>query len=276
MTEFEKALQECLLDLEQGSSTLERCLSRHPRYARQLKPVLLTHKALQAARALRPSPAFRARVRARLTRQMQLYPRRGEKFYLGFQRPAAHLAAIVLALLIAGTAHAQTALPGHAFYQWKLASERVWRAASLDPVGADLALAERRVEELIAIGNDPVLSRRTMDAYMEVTGRLKSGLGTESEARIRLVLDAQIEELNSSGIVLQAPDQDILALPDELTPPSPTPPSVPSAGEELGIDSTPPVQETPPKIPTELPQTMPPVETPTFEIPADGVPSLLP
>ncbi len=138
MTEFEKVLQECLLTLERGDSDVDECLSRHPRHALQLKPILLTTEYLERGRKARPSAAFKARVRAKLTQQMRAHPRKRTQFNFMFMQLAANFAVIVLAFLVVGTAYAQSAFPGDAFYNWKLTSENVWRAVSPDPVGTDL------------------------------------------------------------------------------------------------------------------------------------------
>jgi hypothetical protein len=76
MTELEKALQECLHDVEQGNSSVDECLMRYPRYAQQLEPVLLTCVYLQRGREARPSAAFKRRVRTKLIQQMYARPRR--------------------------------------------------------------------------------------------------------------------------------------------------------------------------------------------------------
>ena len=61
MTEFEKVLQECLLDLESGASDVGECLGRYPEHALDIEPVLLTSLDLERGREARPSAAFKAR-----------------------------------------------------------------------------------------------------------------------------------------------------------------------------------------------------------------------
>jgi hypothetical protein len=279
MTEFEYALQECLQNLEQGSSNLDKCLKRYPQHARQLKPVLLTHTRLERLRADRPSLAFKARVRARLIREMRAHPPKARPFQFTVMQLAPGLVLLVLLLLVTGTVYAQSSLPGDAFYGWKLASEKAWRAASPDPVGTDLAIADRRVNELIALGNapeDPILYARTLKAYLEVKDRLRSEVDVENKARILPLLDSHIEELSSSGILVPAPEQDIPPQPDELPLPSPTPTATPSAKEVPENDPTSPapaatslsVEEPAQVKPTDLPQTVPSVEIPPVEIPS--------
>ncbi len=287
MTEFEKVLQECLRDLERGASNLDECLNRHPRHALQLKPVLLTHMVLEHAREARPSPAFKARVRARLTREMRAHPRKPIPLNFLFMRLATSLAVIVLTLLVTWTVYAQSALPGDAFYAWKLKSENVWRAVSPDPVGTDLAIADRRVDELIAVSRHPALYSQTLEAYLDVTARLKSELNTENEARILPALDSQIKELNSSGILVPPPDQEVLPPSVEPTPivtvtplPSLTPEIPQVSPISAASTETPlPIMETLPVDPTDLPEVVPTIQdlpeiVPTIQVPPEIIPTI--
>ena len=267
MTEFEKVLQECLHDLEQGAANVEECLSRFPIYAAELEPILLTTAYLERARAVNISDPFRARVRSKLSQQMHVHPRKRARASFVFTyraaapaRLAAGFAVILLALLAAGTAYAQSALPGEMFYAWKLRSETAWRAVSPDPVGTDLAIAERRVDELIAVSDYPVLYAQTLDAYMEVAERLKSEANTETQARILAALDSQSQELSQSGIVLPQLEEEV---PPLFKEPTPIPPTTPTAVPL-------PVLETPQIEPTGLPQMVP--TEPTLEVPPVEIP----
>ena len=275
MTEFEKVLEQCLLDLEGGASNVDECLSRHPGYSQQLRPVLLAHAYLEQAGEARPSAAFKARVRARLTQQMQAHPRKSRRFNFAFMRFAANLAVIVLALLVAGTVYAQSALPGDAFYAWKLASENAWRVVSSDPVGTDLAIAERRMDELIAVGNDPMLRSQALEAYLEVAARLKSEMNVGNEALILQTLDSQIEELKKSGILVPQIDQDALPQLDEPSPTLVGPIVTPLPVTEIPqVNPTLPAPALTSPLPTELPQVIP-TDLPKI-IPTIQVPPLLP
>jgi len=257
MTEFEQVLQKCLHDLEQDVSNVDDCLHRYPAYAQQLEPILLTSAYLERAREARPSGAFKARVRTKLIRQMYAHPRKPARSNFMFMRLATGLTAVILVLIAAGTVYAQGALPGETFYHWKLTSENAWRAISSDPVKTDLAIADRRATELIAVKSNPVLYSQTLKAYLEVTTRLKSEVDVENETRILTVLDAQVEELNRSGILLPRIDQDVLPPTEEPTlTPAPTPISTPL-----------PTLETPQVNPTDSPQIIPTIQVPTKIIP---------
>jgi len=257
MTEFENVLQTCLHDLEQGLSNVDDCLHRYPNYARQLEPILLTSAYLERARSARLSSAFEARVRTKLIQQMSAHPRKPARSSFMFMRFAVGLAAVILALLAAGTVYAQGAFPGEPFYRWKLTSENTWRAISSDPVKTDLAIADRRANELIAVRDNPALYSQVLNAYLEVTDRLKSEASPENENHILTVLDAQVEELNRSGILLPQIDQNVLPPAKEPTlTPIPIPTSTPL-----------PTLETPQVNPTNVPQIIPTVRVPTRIIP---------
>jgi len=283
MTEFEKILDQCLRDLELGASNVDECLSRHPKHALQLEPVLFTAEYLVHGREARPSTAFKSRVRSKVIQGMHTHPRKSAQFNFIFMRFAASVVAIALALVVAGTVYAQSAFPGEAFYYWKLASENAWRAVSPDPVGTDLAIADRRVDELIAINNHPVLRSQALNAYLKVVARLQSELDTENGARILQALDSQTEELNSSGILLpqlDQPDQDVLPPFDEPTPiPIATPTFLP---EIPPVNPTPsnPIPLNPTAIPSllpEIPQVSPtdlPNIVPTIQVPLEVIPTI--
>lgn len=285
MTEFEKVLAECLRELERGASSVDECLRRYPGHALQLEPVLLTAAYLQHGREARPSAAFKARVRAKLTQGMQTHPQKTISFDFMFMRPAASLLVIVLAFVITGTAYAQSALPGDTFYAWKLASENTWRAVSPDPVKTDLALANRRVDELIAVRDDPALHAEALQGYLEVTARLKSEMNAENEARILPALESQIEELNDSGIPVPQLDQNVPPQLDETLPSSvatlPPVTEIPQVYPTLPAPTAKPTNpvllpELPPVIPTSLPNIVPTIQIPPDLIPTIDLPPVLP
>lgn len=265
MTEFENVLQECLRDLEQGVSEVEGCLQRHPEHASQLEPVLLTSAYLARGREARLSPAFKARVRTRLIQEMHAHTRRRARPNFIFMRLASSLAVLLLALLVSGTVHAQRALPGESFYGWKRASENAWRMVSSDLVETDLAIAERRLNELIAVRNDPVLQAQTLDAYLQVTDRLRSQADPENEARIWAVLASQAEELSGLGILPEPFESDFV-------------PSWPGASATPATTPL-PILESPQANPTELPLIVPtldvvPETLPTIQDPPQIIPTV--
>ena len=286
MTEFEKILEQCLLDLEMGIANVDECISRHPGHALQLRPVLLTHTSLESFGEARPSAAFKARVRAKLTQQMQAHPRKSRQFNFAFMRLTTNFAVIGLMLLLAGTAYAQSALPGDVFHTWKLVSENTWRSFSSDPVGTDLAIADRRMDELIAVRKDPALRTQALEAYLEVAARLKSEMNVENEALILQTLDSQIEELKESGIpVPQIINEDVLPQIDEVLPTLVDPimtllpvTEVPEVNPTslAPAETTPIAPEIPQTNPTTLPDVVPTIQVPPNVIPTIQVPDIVP
>ncbi len=282
MTEFENILQDCLLSLESGDSNIEECLRRYPSYAVQLAPVLLTSLDLERGMLARPTSAFKARIRGRLIEEMETHPRKSVRSNFVWMRMATNVAVLLLALVIAGSVYAQGVLPGNPFYPWKLASENIWRAVAPDPVATDLAIAERRAEELLAIGNSPELRTQTLEEYLEVVNRLELEMNTDSEARIHSVLEAQIKELNQSGIVLPELNETILpsveeptVLPTEtlqvnpeILPVEPTLP-VPTINSDV-------VSEPTQSSSNVLPTIVPTVNSVTVPEPTQANPSILP
>jgi hypothetical protein len=269
MTEFEEVLQECLRDLEQGTASVDDCLSRHPQYAPELEPLLFTSTRLTRAGEMHVSDAFRARVRTRLVREMHAYPRQPARSGMPFLRLAVGFAVVLLALLGTGTAYAQGSLPGEPFYAWKLASEDAWRAVSSDPVETDLRIAERRVSELTAVSADPGLRAQTLEAYLETVARLRSQGSPEDQIRILRTLDSQAAILKKLGIFNS---QSNPATPPPLEPTAfPTPSATP-------LPLLPTVQ-TPHVLPTDLPPVLPTDEDPpdilpTVDIPPELVPTI--
>ena len=210
MTDFEQILEECLDAIGSRASTLDDCLARYPEHAARLRPLLQAASRLERGRELKPSPILKSRVRANLTREMKSKPRRKRRIF-PFWRIAVALAVFMLAFLATGTAYAQDALPGDVLYSWKLSSERAWRIVSVDHVGIDLRLADRRLKEYVAVSNDPVLGERALKGYRDVLGALQSEINGETEERIRPVLEAHQRSLKDSG--LNVPELDAYLVP---------------------------------------------------------------
>ncbi len=274
MTGFEKVLQECLHEMDEGASGLEECLSRHPRYAAQLRPILLARAYLERAGAVPVSEEFKTRVRAKVMQDVRAHPRKSVRSVSMFLRFSISLAATLLTLLATGTAFAQGALPGNAFYTWKLASESAWRAVSSDPVGTDLKIAARRADELIAVSKDPMLFPGALKTYLTTAARLKSEANVENKTRILPLLDSQMRKISQSGVVLPLSGNDIAP----LSGPTATPVAAPSSATSLPLLSSPtpqpyvtqlvqltPMPPTP--VPGTQPKSAPPVQAPPKIIP---------
>ncbi len=203
MDDLELALDDCLQQLAAGTSSLGQCLARYPKYAKELRPLLETALRLQQGKELRPSGALRDRARAELLSHMKSHPRRRKP--RGIPKLAAGILSLALALGVVGTAVAQTALPGQTLYGLKLSTERAWRAASGNPVSADLTLADRRTRELITLASDGDSERSSAEsqgiaAYTDVLNRLATEADGPSGEEIMTALQVHQTALLSAGI----------------------------------------------------------------------------
>lgn len=210
MEEFELALDDCLRRLGSGKSSLAQCLARYPGHAAQLRPLLETAVQLQRGKQARPSGAARDRTRAKLTQYIQSHPRQPRNVRLVPRLTFAFLS-IALAALMVGTAFAQSALPGQSLYGLKLSSERVWRAAAPNPVTVDIALANRRADEIVQLfeknpatnANDEIrmdAEAKGLAAYSDVLERLSLEVNGPDDDVIITVLEAHQQRFEHAGL----------------------------------------------------------------------------
>ena len=199
MTSFQYILEECLTALSTDTATVDECLARYPQYAEQLKPLLGTIRYLKLGRSVKPSLAFKSYSRVHLTQHLHFNPRRSQ-WPQFFWRITTTFAVLMAALLVTGTVHAQTVLPGDNFYSWKRASEEVWRALSINSINADIALSERRLNEWVAVADDPKLSSEAMLDYFEELDRLKQRDSVELHNFIAPVIQTHHEILDDAGL----------------------------------------------------------------------------
>jgi hypothetical protein len=200
MKDFQRILEECLTRLSNGTATVDECLARYPEHAAQLQPLLRTALRLNRGREVMPSLTFNAYTRSAVIQYIRSHPRQPRSMMPVFQRSALAFAMLVIALLATGTAQAQSALPGDAFYSWKLTSEHVWRAFTLAPVETDLIFAERRLSEWIAVSDDPTLSASAMNNYLQAISKFKSVGDVETLTLITPALQSQQQTLNNAGL----------------------------------------------------------------------------
>lgn len=199
MTSFQYILEECLTALSNDTATVDECLARYPQYAEQLKPLLGTIRYLKLGRSVKPSLAFKSYSRVHLTQHLHFNPRRSQWSQF-FWRITMSFAVLMAALLVTGTVHAQTVLPGDNFYSWKRASEEVWRALSINSINADIALSERRLNEWVAVADDPKLSSEAMLDYFEELDRLKQKETVETHSFIAPIIRTHHEILDDAGL----------------------------------------------------------------------------
>jgi hypothetical protein len=205
-TDFDSILEDCLQHLAQGE-TLQVCLAYYPEHAAELEPLLAAAARLKKNGAqVRPSPAFKARTREKLRAHMDAHPHeRG--MLLPRLSPTMRLAFSMAALLLVlgattGMALAQFALPGELLYPWKLGSEAAWRTVSPDPVGVDLDLGNRRIDEALAVSDNADAQGIALHGYENVVTSLTHYTDSSVQQRIQAGLKNQQERLKNAGVTI--------------------------------------------------------------------------
>lgn len=135
MRTFASILDECIADLAAGYS-LDDCLARYPTHADELRTHLLLAQRLAATPRQAPRPGIQAASWQQFRAQAQdmrlgRRPRFNLNIRLGWMRPVALAAALVLAVVLAGGGTiyaAQDVQPDSPLYPLKLASDdaRLW------------------------------------------------------------------------------------------------------------------------------------------------------
>jgi hypothetical protein len=197
MNKFESIFDESWSQIENGESTVDEILARHPEHRAQLGPLLQAASKLAGTKDVAsPSPSFRARNRAQLNKYMYENPQMKRVSPL-FWRMTITLVSLLLAFIVSGTVFAQSAQPGDAFYDWKLNSENAWRIVSPDRLGTELSMSNRRVNELVALSGNEIGRERVLDDYRRLLIRFE---GAQDQERILMVLRAQQEFLENAGV----------------------------------------------------------------------------
>lgn len=252
MSDFEQVLDDCLESMARGEASIEECLARYPEHATQLRPLLQVAARLGRVRDVRPSPSFQTLNRARLITYLRTHPRRNMPTLSLVRRLVISLAMLVLVFLFGGTALAQGALPGDPLYGWKRTSEEMWYAVWPDRLGTELALANRRARELLAVYSDATRRAQALEGYRAVLIRLKSQNAPIAQTRILETLRNQQAMLSQSGIVVPELEEFISG--------GGAPPPV--------LPRTTPTSEPPLPTPMEsLPIPTPIIPLPTIELP---------
>ena len=207
MKNLQRIFEDCQTRLSTGTATLDECLGLYPEHAEQLKPLLKTSRLLNSKQHLMPSPTFRAFGHFAIVRYAQSHPwqPRGATFSFSW-RMAVTLAVLIVTLLDTGTAHAQSAMPGNTYYEWKRTSELAWRALSPNPVAVDVVLSERRLNEWIAVADDPVLGNTARKDYQKALSRLDPRENDESLDLIVSGLESQQHALKDAGLSISELD----------------------------------------------------------------------
>ena len=98
---------------------------------------------------------------------------------------------LVAALMMTSIVFAQEALPGESLYNRKLASETLWRAVAVDPLGADLKLSNRRVSEYVAVSSDEQQRMKVLLGYNKFIVRFQNEQDEADPTPILSVLNSQ-------------------------------------------------------------------------------------
>lgn len=197
--DLETILDTCLNQIEEGEASVEECLARHPEHAAQLQPLLHAAAKLTRAREVVPDPSYRMRARSQLNVYMQQNPQR-KRVSPVFWRFSIAFAAVMMLFLASGTAFAQQAVPGDTLYNWKLSSEHVWRLTSSDDLAVDIALSQRRMNELLVVSGDETRRAWAIRNYEKLLVKFQNAENEQDRARIRPVLLAQHEALLEAGV----------------------------------------------------------------------------
>ena len=239
MKDLQRILEDCLKRLSKGTASLDECLRRYPEQAEQLEPLLKTTLLLNSKPNLMPSPTFNAFGRFALIRFAKAHPRQPRGIALSWRTAMATLV-LAFALLVTGTVHAQSAMPGDTYYEWKRTSELAWRAVAPNSVAVDIALSERRLAEWIAVADDPVLGVSAKENYQAALSRLDSNNNEENFGLIVAALQSQQQALNSAGLSTLELDELLASLQGPFIIP------VTGSGTETLDGSDSPVGECPP------------------------------
>lgn len=197
MADLDTALERALNLVQEGKTPAE-ALERYPKYRKALEPLLAAALVLRATQLPGLAPAAKARRRAELEAQLAERPS-GAALRRSWLRLAGGLAAVCLFLATATTALAQSSLPGDALHPVKLYSEQVWRAVSSNHIQADLTIAQRRLEELLAVEGDAERVPDALSAYASSLEVLRRDLESLPDRALsaQTVLHAQREQMQT-------------------------------------------------------------------------------
>lgn len=224
--ESDEILEYGLDEIASGESSMEEVLARHPKDAAEMEPYLYSAEVLKRGRAVTPSPVFATRLRADLMREIKATARPAPRVPFFFQRMVLNVGVLFLIFGFISTAFAQAALPGESLYGLKLASENVWRVLTTDPLGTDLELSNRRINEYVAVSQDANETRRAraLNGYYELLVRFQTEQDEAEKARILQVLHSHQDDLRKLGLSIPQLDSYF----SEAAPESGVP--MPSAG----------------------------------------------
>jgi RNA polymerase sigma factor (sigma-70 family) len=197
--EFYRTLENCLFLLLNKIVPLDDCLRLYPKQAGYLRPLLRSALVVSRGQTVTLPHSFSAHARSEMMQYITFNPPQALRITIPW-RTASVLAMLVIAFLTAGTARAQSALPGDTFYGWKRSSERLWLAVTPDPVAAEVLFANRRLDEWVAVADDSALSAGAKDDYQKALSDLES-LGDEKAlALVAPMIESHRQLLKNAGL----------------------------------------------------------------------------
>ena len=199
--DLETILDTCLYQIEEGESSIDECLARYPEHAAELQPLLLAATKLARARELVPDPSYKMRARSQLNVYMQQNPQR-KRVSPVLWRFSIAFATMMMLFLASGTAFAQQALPGDALYNWKLTSEHIWRYTYSDQLGYDIALSNRRLNELLVVSGDEARRASAIQNYERLLIKFRNAADEDDRARLLQILQDQHQALLEAGVAI--------------------------------------------------------------------------
>jgi hypothetical protein len=219
MGRFERALDECLSQLNTGEFSLDEVLGRYPEHEAELRPLLQMAMRIRQMPKAVPSPAARAAGRQQLLAAVAKKKREKARARPGLlrrvgenaailvqplvrpQRPSLRLAQAIAALLVvvslvsAGTVRvAAGSLPDSPLYSIKLTAERVQLALTTTPASKarlHITYSERRLAEARALWKaGKGVSETTLQAMeSENSGALVAISQVSEQERFSLLTD---------------------------------------------------------------------------------------
>lgn len=213
---FDSILDECLAALRRGES-LEDCLARYPQHAQRLRPLLSLALRLGQTPRSEPRPSAQAAAWQRFRlRAAQLRAGRGRGAGIGWLRPLALAASLLIALFLAGGATvyaAQDSLPDSPLYRVKLATEEVRLFFTFDDADRASLLLDQSRERTQEI-------RELLQRGRPIPGSVLSALRDRNQRALRLLADRPQEgELLARAREQIATQEDLLlAIWDEVSP----------------------------------------------------------
>lgn len=241
-------LDQWIVKLEEGDRSLDELLVDIPEVSEEERALLKAAARVKKIRNLEATPSYKESTRRELVGFMREHPRKQEQaeqrspLFPRLVRFAAVAASLMLAVLVTGTALAQSARPGDRLYPWKRTAERAYRTLHPDPTAAEMQIARRRVMEVLAADN-PREQEISLEGYQQALEQLSTGLQPGEKEIVLNTLRQQQSELQAANLDVPSLDRTIQDLSgagdNEEGKEDPLPTDLPEAEQESGPDLSP-------------------------------------